>query len=644
MSSSKQKSFIKRWADRRQENQGPISVDHNMNCSASNKSKRPRSDKSNEDLASPSVPRSRSSVARPVVPSMTTCLPPVVSQTAKNMPSAISLRQNSQLRNEYYSLFKSMNAPLASPEDMSIENSIQDLANRSSQTSIHRTFLVDNSDRLSKHYQYGSHDKIKIKGTSTKKSLSQSSSQLHRSKGEPISKTRLTSDYRSSRSMDCKVRDEKLKASIRDIPRLSQHPIKATHFPSRDDDVHTTPQKRIHTESVSECSDLTAVSNHFPEKTIASSLESKQDGAKDILESSKSSSQEILFKKTNKFRDFLLSKTVVPRGRCGLRNIGNTCFMNSALQCLSNVPDLTEYILEKDVNNILNTTNDLGTHGNLALAYAKLIKEMWSGKNKIAEGSAVKQHVSELSPRFAGYSQQDSHEFLNVLLDTLHEDLKQDSENTENETSLISQIFHGQIRSTVTCACGEPLITFDSISFLALPIPNLPRISPRQKYSDKSPKRTVTLTDCFNELFKVEILSENGQWFCNKCDCLMDAEKKLDLWNPPKVLILQLKRFTYDILNNVKIQALVEFPFDSSLDLRQFITDPDYKESTLYDLVAISSHIGSLTGGHYTTYAKNFLTNKWLYFNDMIVDEADEKSLQSPNAYILVYRRKEINL
>ncbi|CAF1351283.1 unnamed protein product [Adineta steineri] len=314
--------------------------------------------------------------------------------------------------------------------------------------------------------------------------------------------------------------------------------------------------------------------------------------------------------------------------------------MNSAIQCLSNVSDLTEYILKNDVTTILNTTNDLGTHGKLALAYADLIKNMWSGKQTITEGSLVKRYVSELSPRFAGYSQQDSHEFLNVLLDALHEDLKQDSDIIENEISLISEIFHGQIRSTVTCVCGEPLITFDSISFLALPIPKLPSPPPRRKNSGNSIKRTVTLQDCFNELFKVETLRENGQWFCNKCDCLMDAEKKLELWTPPQVLILQLKRFTYDLSSNTKIQTLVEYPFDSSLDLGRFIADPNYNENTHYELVAISSHTGSLAGGHYTTYARNFLTNKWFHFNDEIVLEVDEKTLLSPNTYLLVYRRQ----
>ena len=238
-------------------------------------------------------------------------------------------------------------------------------------------------------------------------------------------------------------------------------------------------------------------------------------------------------------------------------------------------------------------------------------------------------------------NQQDSHEFLNELLGALHEDLKQDSENIEDETSLIAEIFYGEIRSTVTCICGEPLVTFDSISFLALPIPDLPPVPPRRKYPGESPKRLVTLTDCFKELLKIEMIGENGQWFCNTCNCLKDAEKKLELWTPPKVLILQLKRFTYDTLNNSKIQTLVEFPVNTPLDLRQFIPNRDYGKSTLYDLVAISSHMGSLAGGHYTTYAKNFLTKSWLHFNDEIVREADEKSLQSPHAYILVYRRQE---
>ncbi|CAF1458075.1 unnamed protein product [Rotaria sordida] len=477
-----------------------------------------------------------------------------------------------------------------------------------------------------------------------KQSYSQSTLQIYYRENELISKFRPKSSNRSSLPTKRTTRDEEIDTRMCHLPPVSCKKTKTDISSSQNNYEHTTFKKGIRTESTTDCLGFTTVPTPFQENITESTLPIKKTDVQDIYSSSISPSYETYHKTTNTCRDFPLAKTNIQRGQCGLQNIGNTCFMNSALQCLSNVSDLTEYILENDITNILNTTNDLGTHGKLALAYANLIKEMWSGKTTITDASVVKWYVSKLSPRFAGHNQQDSHEFLNILLEALHEDLKQKLEDFENETSLISKIFHGQIRSTVTCTCGEPCITFDSISFLALPIPDLPLASSHQKYSSQPRKQTVTLTDCFNEFLKVEKIGENGQWFCNKCNDLRDAEKKLDIWILPKVLILQLKRFTYDLWNNVKIKTLVKFPVDSPLDLSPFIPVNNNQKNALYNLVAVSSHTGSLAGGHYTTYAKNFLTKKWLHFNDEHVREADENVIQSPNAYILFYRRQETNL
>jgi len=65
------------------------------------------------------------------------------------------------------------------------------------------------------------------------------------------------------------------------------------------------------------------------------------------------------------------------KGLCGLSNLGNTCFMNSALQCISNTTELTKYFLYGIYKDEVNYKNALGTQGRLVAAYAQLMKEMW---------------------------------------------------------------------------------------------------------------------------------------------------------------------------------------------------------------------------------------------------------------------------
>ena len=111
------------------------------------------------------------------------------------------------------------------------------------------------------------------------------------------------------------------------------------------------------------------------------------------------------------------------RGLCGLQNLGNTCFMNSALQCLSNVPDLTKFFLSDEYKSQINYENKLGMKGKLAERYAALIKAIWSGKYNSVAPRDFKSTVGDYAPRFHGYAQQDSSELLSFLLDGLHEDL-----------------------------------------------------------------------------------------------------------------------------------------------------------------------------------------------------------------------------
>ncbi|XP_064175645.1 ubiquitin carboxyl-terminal hydrolase 15-like isoform X1 [Anguilla rostrata] len=202
-------------------------------------------------------------------------------------------------------------------------------------------------------------------------------------------------------------------------------------------------------------------------------------------------------------------------GLCGLCNLGNTCFMNSAAQCLSNIPPLTEFFLRDKYQEELNMDNPLGMRGEIAKAYAELAKQVWSGKYSYVTPRPFKTQVGRFAPQFSGYQQQDSHELLAFLLDGLHEDLNRirkkpyiqlkDAEGRPDKVvaeeawenhikrndSIIVDIFHGLFKSTLVCpVCAKVSVTFDPFCYLTLPLPMkkertlevyLVRLDPRAK-------------------------------------------------------------------------------------------------------------------------------------------------------------------
>lgn len=120
-------------------------------------------------------------------------------------------------------------------------------------------------------------------------------------------------------------------------------------------------------------------------------------------------------------------------GAVGLQNIGNTCYMNSMLQCLSNVPMLRQYFVEGKYKDDINTQNVLGYQGKLAKAFGKLMVKMWDDSGSVLAPYGFKRVISEIKPEFAGYQQHDSQELLSAILDGLHEDLNRIYEKPPTE-------------------------------------------------------------------------------------------------------------------------------------------------------------------------------------------------------------------
>ena len=110
-------------------------------------------------------------------------------------------------------------------------------------------------------------------------------------------------------------------------------------------------------------------------------------------------------------------------GVCGSYNLGNTCFMNSSIACLSNCSELTEYFLSEDFERDINRKNVDGARGKLAEEWYNLLYDYWNTNIRVGNPKSIKKIVGSKNRKFLGDNQQDSNEFMTVFLEILGEDL-----------------------------------------------------------------------------------------------------------------------------------------------------------------------------------------------------------------------------
>ncbi|CAO3670058.1 unnamed protein product [Rhizopus microsporus] len=355
-------------------------------------------------------------------------------------------------------------------------------------------------------------------------------------------------------------------------------------------------------------------------------------------------------------------------GTTGLKNLGNTCYMNSIIQCLSGTIPFARYFISGVYKHHINMVSPLSSKGRLANEFAGLLRLMWGGNYSFISPVPFREALLEFAPQFRGSEQHDSQEFLNFLLDGLHEDcnLITEKPNIPSETaeeealfeqlpdwkastiawdkyllrnsSVVVSLFQGQYRSRLTClTCHTTSTTYNSFMSLSLPIP-----------TSRNGPTIMSIYQCLDYFVQDEILEGDNAWNCPRCKKPCRASKSLTLSKLPDVLLIHLKRFSVEGLFNNKLETMIDSPI-RGLDLTKYVPatmfppdQPPEKSMFNYDLYAVSNHYGSLTGGHYTACVRNGYRNEWHNFDDTRFSVCDESKIMSKAAYNLFYVRSTV--
>ncbi|KZV70855.1 cysteine proteinase [Peniophora sp. CONT] len=349
-------------------------------------------------------------------------------------------------------------------------------------------------------------------------------------------------------------------------------------------------------------------------------------------------------------------------GMSGLKNMGNTCYMNSTVQCLSATAPFAAFFRDGSWMKAVNHVNPLGSKGQVAHAFSKLVRELWGMSSSFLTPTDFRKAITALASQFAGSEQHDSQEFLSFLMDGLHEDLNRVlhrptvDRSPEEEAalehlppqiashkewavyrmrndSIVVDWFQGQFRNRLTClTCSTTSTTYNAFMYLTLPVPS--------KMMGK-----LTLSQCLDAFVAEEVLEKSDAWFCPHCKQKRKARKQLTLSRLPPVLLIHLKRFSAKTHFTDKVDKLVDFPL-RGLDLSSYVpsavpqssfspptglppedrSDPRAQVPPFkYDLYAVTNHFGSLSSGHYTAFVKS--GQEWRYCDDSRISRAEEKDV-----------------
>jgi ubiquitin C-terminal hydrolase len=306
---------------------------------------------------------------------------------------------------------------------------------------------------------------------------------------------------------------------------------------------------------------------------------------------------------------------------CGIMNLGNTCYINTTIQCIASCAAFANIILADSTHATTPLWNELRDTLKCILS------------NCPSKPAHIGHMLSLLKQKWTIHEAHDVHEFLLHMLELLHDDmkmpiaLKNDAQKpitvweasvchwadaNKKDFSFIRTVFYGQLLQEIACCmCNSKVTSFELFNCICLPF--------------TSP--TDTIQECLNSYFSTEVIDQRE---CDICKNKGRGKKRIRVSRLPETLVISINRFVSTNNRNASVEDV-----PTILDISSYAC---FSGKAVYGLVSFACHEGGSQSGHYWAVVKR--NEQWYKIDDCIVEPICDINRFAKDSYVLFYQRR----
>lgn len=350
----------------------------------------------------------------------------------------------------------------------------------------------------------------------------------------------------------------------------------------------------------------------------------------------------------------------------GLQNVGATCYMNSTLQCLIHIKELSELLLSGFLFKYPRQDENYAKNHRLSLEYINILAQVYFPK--LFNPQAIcfapykfKEIIGELNPLFNGYAANDAKDLLQFILETMHQELKMavqpfmeyycnqtieqaafqyfsDSYISQNQSPLLKYLYGITKIQTKCLKCNTIKFNFQTYNLLYFPLRESKWYSVEKKKKENKDfdetKYILDLDGCFMYNEKIDRFTGDNQMYCNVCKGCQDSDYESCIFSAPSILAI--------VLNRGRANQDFQEPFKYSvdIDISKYLKNG---QNGKYYLIGMVVHLGeSSLSGHFIAYCRMDKESDWYCYNDAFVSKCSNfyEIIEKGTPYILFYHHE----